>query len=93
MSRPNAHGSDDVINLKYEVTRAVRREWRAFAAEHPRLAAVLDETVVADAAARCIADDPEYREAMATAAAVGAGAAVVSDVVARLVARWLRALA
>ena len=91
MSRPN--DIDAVINLKHEVARAVRTEWPAFAAEHPRLAAVLDEQLVADAAARCIADDPEYRQAMATAAAVGAGAAVVSDVVGRLVSRWLRALA
>jgi hypothetical protein len=80
------------VDIKDEVRRAVRDEWPRFADRHPRLAAVLDETLVTEAAIDSIADDPEYQEAMDTAAAVGAGAEVVATVIHRLVARWLKQL-
>jgi hypothetical protein len=80
------------IDLKEEVRRALAAEWPAFAANHPRLAAALDETVLVPSAMQSLGDDPEYVEAMATAAAVGAGAEVVADVVARFVRGWLRRL-
>ena len=78
--------------LQEAVARAVRCEWPAFAAEHPRLAAVLSEDLVTLTLARSIEDDPEYRAAMATAAEIGAGAEVVTDVVTRLVGRMIRTL-
>ena len=78
--------------LKETVARAVRSEWPAFASEHPRLAAVLDEDLVTLTLSRSIEDDPEYRAAMLTAAEIGAGADVVTDVVARLVGRMIRTL-
>ncbi len=78
------------IDMKEEVRRAVRDEWPRFADRHPRLAAVLDETLVTEAAIDSIADDPEYQEAMNTAAALGAGAEVVASVIHRLVGKWLR---
>jgi hypothetical protein len=80
------------IDVQEEVRRAVRDEWPRFVDQHPRLAAVLDETLVTQAAIESIADDPEYQEAMTTAAAVGAGAEVVASVVQRLVGKWLRQL-
>ena len=82
----------NTIDLKDEVRRAIQSEWPAFAAAHPKLAAVLDETVLAEPAMQSLADDPEYAEAMATAQAVGAGAEVVADTVGRFVRRWLRQL-
>jgi hypothetical protein len=80
------------INVQEEVRRAVRDEWPRLVEQHPRLAAVLDETLVTEAATESIADDPEYQEAMNTAAAVGAGAEVVAGIVHRLVGKWLRQL-
>lgn len=82
----------NTIDLKSQVAAAVRDEWPAFAARHPRLAAVLDETLLVDHAVDLISDDDEYREAMATAAAVGAGAQVLADVVRRLVSRLIHTL-
>jgi hypothetical protein len=78
--------------LKDAVARAVRCEWPAFAADHPRLAAVLSEELVAITLCRTIEDDPEYRAAMTTAAEIGAGAEIVTDVVTRLVGRMIRTL-
>lgn len=78
--------------LKQTVARAVRQQWPAFAADHPRLAAVLDEDLVTLTLSRSIEDDPEYRAAMATAQQIGAGAEVIREVVTRLVARMIRTL-
>ena len=78
--------------LKQAVARAVRTEWPAFVAEHPRLAEVLSEDLVTTTLARSIEDDAEYRSAMQTAAEIGAAADVVHDVVTRLVGRMIRTL-
>jgi hypothetical protein len=80
------------INLKDEVRRALRTEWPAFAASHPKLAAAIDEGVLIDPAIRSLADDAEYVEAMQTAAAVGAGGEIVADIILRHVRQWLRRL-
>jgi len=79
------------INLKEEVRRAIKAEWPAFAASHPKLAAVLDETVLLDPAMQSLADDAEYVEAMQTATAVGAGGEIVADIILRH-RQWLRRL-
>ncbi|MEA2709327.1 MAG: hypothetical protein QOF78_1928 [Phycisphaerales bacterium] len=80
------------INLKEEVRRALQTEWPAFAASHPKLAAVLDETVLVDPAIQSLADDPDYLEAMQTASAVGAGSEIIADIILRHVRQWLRRL-
>ncbi len=80
------------IDVKDEVRRAVQSEWPGFAERHPRLAAVLDETLVVQQAVESIADDPEYVRAMERASAIGAGAEVVADVVRRFVGVWLKRL-
>ncbi len=82
----------NATQLQEVVARAVRCEWPAFAADHPRLADVLSEELVAQTLSRSIEDDPEYRSAMQTAAEIGAGAEVVTDVVTRLVGRMIRTL-
>ena len=82
----------NAAQLKETVARAVRSEWPAFAADHPRLAAVLSEELVALTLARSIEDDPEYRACMATAAEIGAGADLMTGVVTRLVGRMIRTL-
>jgi hypothetical protein len=80
------------INLKDEVRRALKTEWPTFAASHPKLAAVLDETILVDPAIQSLADDPDYLEAMQTASAVGAGGEIVADIILRHVRQWLRRL-
>ena len=82
----------NAIDLKDEVLKSLRTEWPAFAAAHPKLAAVLDETVLIEPAMQSLADDPEYQEALATADAVGAGAGEIAGVIQRLVSRFLRQL-
>lgn len=80
------------INLKDEVRRALQREWPAFAASHPKLAAVLDEQILIDPAIQSLADDAEYVEAMQIATAVGAGGEIIADIILRHVRQWLRRL-
>jgi hypothetical protein len=80
------------INLKNEVRRALDVEWPAFAASHPNLAAVLDQTILIEPAVRSLGDDAEYVEAMQTALAVGAGGEIVADIILRHVRQWLRRL-
>jgi len=82
----------NAIDLRNEVKKAIRSEWSAFTASHPRLAEVLDETVLLAPAMQSLADDREYIEAMQAATAVGAGAEVIGEVIARFVRQWLRSL-
>ena len=80
------------ISLRDEVRDAVRSEWPAFRASHPRLAAVLDEEMVIAGAAEAVGEDPEYRDAMAAAEAAGFVAGSVAELVHRLVGRWMKTL-
>jgi hypothetical protein len=80
------------INIRDEVASAVRVEWPAFSAAHPKLAAVLDETLLIEGAVASLAEDPEYQETMANAEAVGVGAECVAALISRLVSRWLKRL-
>lgn len=78
------------IAMRELVQQAVRDSWPALAARHPRLAEVLEESVVVDAAIKQLADDTEYQKAMAEAAAVGLAAEVAGDLVRRFVEQFLR---
>ncbi|MGH7214219.1 MAG: hypothetical protein ACREIT_05600 [Tepidisphaeraceae bacterium] len=82
----------NAIDLRAEVERAVRVSWPAFATEHPRLAEVLDEMLVVDAATASIADDAEYQETMAQALAMGLAGEAVGEIIVRFVGRWLKEL-
>ena len=82
----------NTIDLKEEVRRAIKTEWPRFAEEHPRLAAVMDESLLLEPAIEALNDDAEFREAMETAASIGAAAEVVAGVVNNMVYRWLRQL-
>jgi hypothetical protein len=76
-------------SLPEQVRAALRTEWPAFVAEHPRLAAVLDEPLLVEHITRCIADDPEYQQAMRQAEAVGMAAEAGVDLVRRLLRKAL----
>lgn len=82
----------NTIDLKEQVRLALKTEWPAFAEAHPRLAAVMDESLLLEPAVAALNDDPEFREAMETAATVGAAAELVANVVNTVVNKWLRQL-
>lgn len=82
----------NAIDLKNEVEKALHNEWTGFASAHPKLAAVLDETVLLTPAMQSLSEDQEYIEAMQTATSVGAGAEVIGEIIARFVRQWLRTL-
>jgi hypothetical protein len=82
----------NTIDLKEEVRRALKSEWPRFAIEHPRLAAVMDESLLLEPAIEALNDDAEFREAMETAASIGAAGEVVAGVVNNMVNKWLRQL-
>lgn len=81
------------INLKEHVRAAIRVQWPQFQQEHPHLAAAIDQQVLIEQATRAIAEDPEYQQTLAQAAAAGIVGSIMTDLVQRLAARWLRHLA
>jgi hypothetical protein len=80
------------INLRDEVQKVLSLEWRAFAEQHPRLAEVIDQTVLVEQAVASIADDPDFRKAMDDAAVAGIVAGTIPDLISRFVGDWLRRL-
>ncbi len=80
------------IDLRTQVQRVIKAEWPAFEQEHPHLAAELDEPMLVEHVTSCIADDPEFRQAMSQAAAAGLLAEAGAELVSRLVRGWMRAL-
>jgi len=79
-------------DLKRNVRAAIASEWQAFEATHPRLASVIDETMLIDAAVESLDDDQEFQETMADATAMGNAAQAMSDFVQKFVRQWLKAL-
>ena len=82
----------DAIDLRGHVRRAVAASWDDFAREHPLLSQAIDQDLLVEQAMSCIADDPQYRDAMEQAAAVGVGVSAVEAFVTRFVARWIKLL-
>jgi len=82
----------DRIELKEIVKRAIARKWDAFAADHPHLAGVIDQELLAEGATQSLADDPEYQRAMEQSHAVGIGIEAIISFVDRLVAEFLNRL-
>jgi len=79
----------NTIDLKEEVRRALSREWPAFAAAHPHLASVVDETLLLEPAMKALDEDEEFQQTMQTAAEIGAAGEVVAGVVSRVINKWL----
>jgi hypothetical protein len=78
--------------LKKSVRAAIRVEWEAFAQRHPVLAAVIDESLVVDAALESLSENVEYQETMADAMAMGTAEETMGEFVGRFVKRWFKAL-
>jgi hypothetical protein len=80
------------INLKDEVRRAIDASWPQFQADHPHLAAAIDQDILVMEATRAISEDPEFNAAMQSAAAAGIIATGLGDMITRLTRRWLWSL-
>jgi hypothetical protein len=57
------------IELRRQIELAISQDWPAFVQSHPKLAAVLDQNLLVEEAARALEDDPQYTSAMAQALA------------------------
>lgn len=80
------------INLKEIVQQAVGKEWQAFAADHPNLARVLDETLLVQEVTKHLQDDPEYQKALAEAEIAGQAAQKITELARELVGKWLNGI-
>lgn len=78
--------------LRNEIEQSLRTLWPGFAAQHPRLAALLDPGSVLDAAADHFADNPDYQHALADAVALRAASEDVQELIRQLTMRWLRSV-
>jgi hypothetical protein len=77
------------IDMKAHVIKAIQTQWPSFAANHPHLAAAVDQTLLIEQGVAMLADDPEYQHALLAADASTVAVDVLSEIVSRIVARWL----
>jgi hypothetical protein len=82
----------ELIGLKEQVERAVAEEWKAFEAEHPRLAAVIDQTTLVQGAVTALSEDPEYIDTLAESQAAGIAMDAVGGLIRRFAGKWVREL-
>ena len=80
------------IDLREEVNKALAMEWDAFAARHPRLAKVIDRTLLLEEAVQRIDESPEYRLAMERAAMVGQAAESIGPIIRQVLRKVLSTL-
>jgi hypothetical protein len=80
------------INLKDEVQRILAVEWNGFAERHPRLAEVIDQSLLVEQAAASIADDLDYQRALREAEGLEWSANMAVELVGGFVKDWLKRL-
>ena len=80
-------------NLKDEVQRAIESEWPGFEQNHPRLAAIIDQNLLAEQAAASIVDDPECQQALQDSTATGLPPEAAPEAIARFVRTHIHTLA
>ena len=81
-----------LIDSKPYIERAILNEWSAFAENHPRLAAALDQQMLIEQATAQLTADPEYLKAMDQAAAANLAADSLLALVSRFVRQFLARL-
>ena len=72
------------------ITAALHEEWGAFAANHPRLASAIDQTVWIESTVESLTGDAEFKAAMDAAAALGTELEKVPDMIRDFVHGWLK---
>lgn len=77
------------VNVREQVEQALQGQWATFAANHPRLAEVIDQDLLVEQATSSLADDPEYQQAMAQASAAGMSGEALAELVRKYVGEWL----
>ncbi|HEX8342774.1 MAG TPA: hypothetical protein VF624_17860 [Tepidisphaeraceae bacterium] len=80
------------IDLKTEISAVVALRWDAFAAEHPRLARVVDQHLLVESAARALNLDMDYQRSITNARAVNAGQEVMLKLIDRYVSKFIATL-
>ena len=80
------------INLKDEVQKILAVEWRGFTERHPRLAEVIDQSLLVEQATASIADDPDYQRALREAEGMEWSANVAVELVGGFVKDSLKKL-
>ena len=79
-------------NLRDEVQRAIESEWPGFEQNHPRLAAIIDQDLLAEQATASLADDPECRQ-MLKEGSLGLAVEAAPQAIARFVRTHIHTLA
>jgi hypothetical protein len=77
------------IHLKEQIRQSLHSQMSTFSKDHPKIAAVVNEELLIDAAAKEIAEDPAYLRTMIAAKSAAHEAEEVLDLVQRLVTRFL----
>jgi hypothetical protein len=82
-----------MTDVKQLVSDAVKTAWPTFEADHPRLAAVIDQLMLIDGVIDELADDPAYAQALGNADAAGQTAQEIADFVTNYVVKGIKQLA
>lgn len=77
------------LDLKTQVAAAVAVRWDDFAARHPHVAAVIDQTLVIENVSDLIAADPKYQAAMESARTAETGLTAVISIIDGIVVRFI----
>ena len=81
-----------MTDVKQLVADAVKQQWEAFEADHPHLAAAIDQMQLIDGAVAELADDPDYVRVLGEAEALGTATQEVGNFVRDYVAKWIKRL-
>lgn len=77
------------IDLKRQVAAVVNVRWDEFAARHPNVAAVLNQTVLIENITDAVANDVAYQDALQNARQINAGLDMVVKIVDTHVMRFI----
>ncbi|HEX2973368.1 MAG TPA: hypothetical protein VHP11_13620 [Tepidisphaeraceae bacterium] len=80
------------FSLRDEVQKAVASEWKEFVERHPRLAEVIDQTLLVEQTTLSLVDDDEFHNALDAAAVAGATTQTLVELVRQFVQGWLKRL-
>ncbi|HEY0007728.1 MAG TPA: hypothetical protein VGB55_03305 [Tepidisphaeraceae bacterium] len=80
------------IDLHSEVAAAVAMRWDDFAAQHPRLASVIDQHLLVESVQQSLKDDADYQRTLANAQACNASLETMAKLIDKYVVKWIAKL-